>query len=104
MTASNDSLERRRTTAVGWFVQLVDKSLRINSSATPLGSEGRCLRRKDDRRREVEKISEKKTHGVLLRGVGLRNLNFDETGVYIGPVTVAKALARLAPLMSCHIE
>ncbi|GBN82658.1 hypothetical protein AVEN_114411-1 [Araneus ventricosus] len=36
---SNDSLEGRRTTAVGWFVQRVHKLLRINSSATPLDSE-----------------------------------------------------------------
>ncbi|GBL64309.1 hypothetical protein AVEN_199719-1 [Araneus ventricosus] len=51
VTVSNDSLEGRRTTAVGWFVQMVDKSLEINSSATYLSSEGRCLRKEDDRRR-----------------------------------------------------
>ncbi|GBN75988.1 hypothetical protein AVEN_183021-1 [Araneus ventricosus] len=54
LTTSNDSLEESRTIPVGWFLQLVDKSLRINSSASPLWSEGSGLRRKGDRRRESD--------------------------------------------------
>ncbi|GBM57294.1 hypothetical protein AVEN_115617-1 [Araneus ventricosus] len=59
LTASNDNLEGRRTTAVGWFVQLRDESPRISSSATPLSSEGKGLKREDDRRRGERAIAEK---------------------------------------------
>ncbi|GBM44880.1 hypothetical protein AVEN_213220-1 [Araneus ventricosus] len=86
LTASNHHLEVRHTTAVGRFVQLQDELPRNNSSATPLVSDGRCLKREEKRRRRADRErgdGNKQTANSVVLFFEIRNL--DETGVFLTP-------------------